>query len=140
MWIPKLLNVAMNLKERFQMTSNFANPMASCINNPSKLPFSKSILGPYIPKSTIPNPSSPSSILGPYIPKSKLTYPPQFPPFHHPSRCVPMPIFPPPPSTQAFQPNIHQPCLPPTHSTPLIQPFFISHCPSFTILPTSRRN
>ena len=125
MWIPKQLNVAMNLKERFQMTSNSTNPKASLIHNPSQLPFSKSILGPYIPKSTIPNPSYPSSILGPYIPKSKLTYPPQFPPFHHPSRCVPMTIFLPPSSThsQVFQPSIHPPCLSPTHSTPLIQTF-----------------
>ncbi len=53
LWIPKLLNVAMNLKERFQMTSNFANPKVSLIHKSSKLPFSKSILGPYIPKSII---------------------------------------------------------------------------------------
>ena len=127
MWIPKLLNVAMNLKERFQMTFNSANPKASLLHKFSQLPFSKSILGPYTPKSAIPTLSSPSSILGPYIPKFKLlpTYPPKFPPFHHPSRCVPMTIFLPPSSThsQVFQPSIHQPCLPPTHSTPLIQTF-----------------
>ena len=120
LWIPKLLNEAMNLKERFKMTSNSANPKVS----PMQLPLSKSILGPYTPKSTILHSSSPLSILGPYSPKSKLTYPPQFPPFHHPSRCVPMAIFPPPSSihSQVFQPSIHQPCLP-THSTPLIQTF-----------------
>ena len=127
MWIPKMLNEAMNLKERFKMASNFANPKASLIHKSSKLPFSKSILGPYIPKSTILNPMSPSSILGPYIPKFKLspTYPPKFPPFHHPSRCVPMTIFPPPSSThsQVFQPSIYQPCIPPKHSTPFIQTF-----------------
>ena len=126
MWIPKLLNVTKNLKKRLQKTSNSTNPKASHIHNPFKLPFSKSILGPYIPKSTILNPS-PSSILGLYIPKSTLssTYPPQFPPFHHPSRCVPMMIFSHPSSTsfQVFQPSIHQPCLPLTHSTPLIQTF-----------------
>jgi hypothetical protein len=61
LWIPKLLNVAMNLKERFQITSNSANPKASLIH-----------------KSTVPILPSPSSILGSYIPKSKLspTYPP----------------------------------------------------------------
>ena len=127
MWIPKLLNVAVNLKERFQMTSNSANPKASLMH----LPFSKSILGPYTPKSTIPNPSSPSSILGPYIPKSTLSplYHLQFPPFHHPSRCVPMTIFPLP--SQVFQPNINQPCLPPTHSTLFHKPLsFIPHSTS----------
>ena len=122
-----LLNVAMNLKERLKMIFNFANPKAYLIQKSPKLPFSKFILGPYIPKSTILNPSSPSSILGPYIPKFKLspTYPPKFPPFHHPSRCVPMMISPPPSSTplKVIQPNIHQPCLPPTHSTPLIKTF-----------------
>ena len=125
MWIPELLNVAMNLKERFKIPSNSTNPKASLMHKSSSLPSSKSILGPYIPKSTILNPLSPSSILGPYIPKSKLTYPPQFPPFHHPSRCVPMMIFPPPSSTpsQVFHPSIHPLCLPPTHSTPLIQTF-----------------
>ena len=125
MWIPKLLNVAMNLKERFKMTSNLANPKASRNHNPSPIPFSKSILGPYIPKSTILNPSSPSSILGSYIPKSTFPYPPPFSPFHHPSRCVPMTIFPPLSSihSQVFPPIIHQLYLPPTHFTPLIQTF-----------------
>ena len=143
LWIPKLLNVVMNLKERFQTTSNSANPKASLIHKSSQLPFSKSILGPYTPKSTIPNPSSPSSILGPYIPKSKPTSPPQFPPFHHPSRCVPMMIFPFP--SQFFQPSIPQPCLPPTYSTPLVQAFsqvIVFYSPIhftllFIILPTS---
>ena len=122
MWIPKLLNVAMNLKERFQMTSNAANPKASLTHKSSTLPFSKSILGPYIPKSIILGPSSPSSILGPGIQKFKLfpTYRPKFPPFHHPSICVLMMIFPLP--SQVFQPSLHQPFLP-THSTPLIQTF-----------------
>ena len=122
-WIPKLLNEAMNLKERFKMTSNFANPKASLIHKSSKLPFSKCILGPYIPKSIILNPLSSSSILGPYIPKFKLS--PTYPPFHHPSRCVLMMKFPPPSSThsQVFQPSIHQPCLPPNHSSPLIKTF-----------------
>ena len=127
MWISKLLNEAMNLKENFKMTSNFTKPKASLIHKSPKLPFSKSILGPYIPKSTILNSSSPSSILGPYIPKFKIspTYSPKFPPFHHPSRCVSMMMFPPPSSThsQIFQPSIHQPRLPTTHSTPLIQTF-----------------
>ena len=121
MWIPKLLNEAKSQKESFKMASNFTNAKASLIYKSPKLPFSKSILGPYIPKSTILNPSFPSSILGPYIPKFKLspTYPSKFPPFHHPSRCVSMMIFPPPSSThaQVFQPSIHQPCLPP--NTPL---------------------
>ena len=114
MWTPKLLNEAIILKEKFKMASNFTNPKVSLIHKKSKLPFSKSILGPYVPKSTILN-SSPSSILGPYILK--------FPPFHHPSRCVSMTIFPPPSSThsQVFQPSIYQPCLLLNHSTPLIQ-------------------
>ena len=126
MWIPKLLNVAMNLKERFQMPSNSANPKASLLHKFSQPPFFKSILGPYTPKSAIPTPSSPSSILGSYIPKFQLfpTHPPQFTPFHHPSRCVPTAIFPPPAiHSQFFQPNIPQPCLPPTYSTPLVQAF-----------------
>lgn len=134
LWIPKLLNEAMNLKERFTMISNLANPKASTSILGPYIPKStilnplspSSILGPYAPNSTILHPSSPSSILGPYIPKFKPspTYPPTFPPFHHPSRCVPMTILP-PPSTHSlvFQPSIHQTCLPPTHSTPLIQTF-----------------
>ena len=82
-WIAKLLNEEMNLKEKLKMAFNFANPKVSLIHKSSKLPFSKSILGPYVPKSTILNPSSPSSILILYIPKFKLspTYPPKFPPF-----------------------------------------------------------
>ena len=143
MWIPKLLNVAMNLKERFQMTSNSANPKACLMHKSSQLPFSKSILGPYTPKSTIPTPSSPSSILGSYIPKSTFTYSPHFPPFHHPSRCVPMMIFLPPSSThsQVFQPSNPQPCFPPIHYTPLIQKihnsfFSISQPISFLFLPS----
>lgn len=124
MWVPKLLNEAMYLNKKFKMASNFANPKASFIHKFSKLPFSKSILGPYVPQSTIPNPSSLSSIFSPYIQKFNLspTYPPRLRPFHHPSRCVSILIFPPPSSTHSpvFQPSIHQPCLPPNHSTPLI--------------------
>ena len=48
MWIPKLLNVAMNLKERFQMTSNAANPKASLTHQSSTLPSSTS--SPHAPK------------------------------------------------------------------------------------------
>lgn len=118
MWIPKLLNEAMNRKEKFKIASNLANSKASFIHKSSKLPFTTSILGPYVPKSTILNPSSPSSILGPYIPKLKIspTYLPKFPPLHRPSRCVSMKIFPPPSSThsQVFQHSIHQLC-PPSH-------------------------
>ena len=101
MWIPELLNEAMNLNKRFKMASNLSNSIASFIHKSSKLPFTNSILGPYVPKSTTLIPSSPSSILGPYIPQFKLspTYPLKFPPFHHPSRCVSMTIFLPSSST-----------------------------------------
>lgn len=93
MWIPKV---------KSKLASNVSNPKAPSIhrssNPPSNTPSSsKSILGPYVPESTIPTPSSPSSILGHHLPKSTLYSPSNSkhspPLLHHPSRCVPMLIF-----------------------------------------------
>ncbi|MGI4458293.1 hypothetical protein ACR2WA_25510, partial [Klebsiella pneumoniae] len=99
MWIPKQLLEAQKPKE----TSNLA---------------SKIIIPPSKPLKSMP-PSPSSSILGPYVHKSlairssKSQYPKYiFPPsVHHPSRCVPMLIFPTFPSTHAqfFQYLIHYP-------------------------------
>ena len=92
---------------KFKIESIFSNPKSYSTHTSSNILSSNSIFFHYVPKSTILNSSFLLSNLGAYIPTFKLSPPnPQkFPPFDHPSRCVPRMIFPPPSSThsQVFQ-------------------------------------
>lgn len=118
MWIPKLLIEEIHLKEKSKLASKLDNPKSSfahkSFNPPSNsTSYSKSILGPIALKCNISHPSFPSSILGPYVHKSTFDPSSKSKPLplqlHHPSRCVPMLIFPTFPSIypQFFQNPVH---------------------------------
>lgn len=141
MWITKKIykliysNAQSKLAPRFtplkaSYTHKSFNPW--CKNPPS----SKSVLSPYMPKSTILSPSSPPSILGTYVSKStstpssksknlKSTCTPQL---HYASRCVLMLILIAFPATNPkfFQHPSHYPKTKCSHHISLLQYFTLN--------------